>query len=36
VAGLAAPGIVITDPDCTHKTYPGFFDDLDHLCGASR
>jgi len=36
VAGLAAPGIVIQDPDCTSKTYPGFFDDLDRLCGAAR
>ena len=33
VAGLVSPGVVISDPDCTAKTYPGFFDDLDRLCG---
>jgi 3-phosphoshikimate 1-carboxyvinyltransferase len=31
IAGLAAPGIVIRDPDCTAKTYPGFFRDLENL-----
>ena len=36
VAGLASPGIVIADPDCTAKTYPGFFDDLERLCGDGR
>ncbi|MCH2210380.1 MAG: 3-phosphoshikimate 1-carboxyvinyltransferase [Fuerstiella sp.] len=30
--GLCAPGIEILDPECTGKTYPGFFDDLDSLC----
>lgn len=28
LAGLRIPGVVIRDPDCTSKTYPGFFDDL--------
>lgn len=31
LAGLVAPGVVIRDPGCTAKTYPGFFDDLDRL-----
>ncbi|MFQ5735190.1 MAG: 3-phosphoshikimate 1-carboxyvinyltransferase, partial [Planctomycetaceae bacterium] len=31
--GLRADGIQIADPDCTAKTYPRFFDDLDRLCG---
>ncbi len=30
--GLRVPGIRILDPDCTAKTYPHYFDDLDHLC----
>jgi 3-phosphoshikimate 1-carboxyvinyltransferase len=25
------PGVVIRDPGCTAKTYPGFFDDLKRL-----
>ena len=28
VAALRSPGIVIEDPGCTAKTYPGYFDDL--------
>jgi len=36
VAGLVSPGIVISNPGCTSKTYPGFFDDLDRLCGDGR
>ncbi|MCL2349441.1 MAG: 3-phosphoshikimate 1-carboxyvinyltransferase [Planctomycetaceae bacterium] len=31
VAGLKIPGVVIRDPDCTAKTYPGFFGDLDKI-----
>jgi 3-phosphoshikimate 1-carboxyvinyltransferase len=31
VAGLRVPGVVIEDPGCTGKTYPGFFQDLDAL-----
>jgi 3-phosphoshikimate 1-carboxyvinyltransferase len=31
--GLRAPGIVITDPGCTSKTYPQYFEDLARLCG---
>ncbi len=28
VAGARLPGVVIRDPGCVAKTYPGFFDDL--------
>lgn len=31
LAGLAIPGVVILDPDCTAKTYPEFFADLSRL-----
>ena len=34
--GLRVPGIVIADPDCTSKTYPRFFDDLETLCSDSK
>ena len=30
--GLRAEGICILDPECTGKTYPGFFEDLAALC----
>lgn len=33
--GLRTPGIVIADPDCTSKTYPLFYEDLDRLCAGS-
>ena len=33
LVGLAVPDIVILDPDCTKKTYPGFFSDLARLRG---
>ncbi len=36
VAGLRVPGIQIFDPDCTAKTYPNFFHDLDQLAIADR
>lgn len=29
--GLQVPGVVIRDPGCTSKTYPGFFRDLESL-----
>ncbi len=35
LVGLKVPGIVIADPDCTNKTYPHFFTDLEMLCGQS-
>ena len=31
LAGLKVPGVVIRDPGCTAKTYPGFFRDLESL-----
>jgi 3-phosphoshikimate 1-carboxyvinyltransferase len=31
VAGLAAPGIVIEDPECVGKTFPDFFEALGQL-----
>ena len=34
LVGLAADGIVIRDPDCTAKTYPGFWQDLSHFAGS--
>jgi len=35
LVGLRVPGVVILNPDCTQKTYPGFFDDLRRLCSLS-
>ena len=34
--GLKVPGIRIANPDCTAKTYPRFFNDLQALCDGSR
>jgi len=31
LVGLRIPGVRILDPECTGKTYPGFFDDLKRL-----
>jgi 3-phosphoshikimate 1-carboxyvinyltransferase len=31
LVGLRVPGVVIRDPDCTRKTYPEFFQDLERL-----
>ncbi|HZZ27332.1 MAG TPA: 3-phosphoshikimate 1-carboxyvinyltransferase [Pirellulales bacterium] len=31
LVGLKVPGVVIENPGCTGKTYPGFFDDLAKL-----
>ena len=36
VAGLRMPGIQIVDPDCTAKTYPHFFDDLESIANGAR
>ncbi len=33
LVGLRVPGVVILDPKCTEKTYPGFFGDLARLAG---
>jgi 3-phosphoshikimate 1-carboxyvinyltransferase len=32
LTGLRIPGVVINDPGCVAKTYPGFFADLDRMC----
>ena len=34
--GLRVPGILIADPECTSKTYPHYFEDLDELCAEFR
>jgi len=34
--GLRVPGIRIADPDCTSKTYPHYFKDLEQLCRTAR
>ena len=31
LVGLGTPGVIIRDPGCTAKTYPGFFEDLGDL-----
>ena len=31
LAGLRVDGVVINDPDCTAKTYPRYFEDLDRV-----
>ena len=33
LVGLATPGVIIKDPGCTAKTYPGYFTDLAALVG---
>jgi 3-phosphoshikimate 1-carboxyvinyltransferase len=35
LVGLRVPDVVIKDPGCTSKTYPGFFQDLQNLIDAS-
>ncbi len=32
LVGLRVPGVIISDPGCTAKTYPRFFRDLDSIC----
>lgn len=34
--GLRVPGVVIRNPGCTAKTYPGFFEDLRRVAGQSQ
>jgi 3-phosphoshikimate 1-carboxyvinyltransferase len=36
LVGLGGPAITITNPGCTAKTYPRFFQDLDRLRGSSQ
>jgi 3-phosphoshikimate 1-carboxyvinyltransferase len=33
VAGLRLPGVVILNPGCVSKSYPGFWNDLDRMSG---
>jgi 3-phosphoshikimate 1-carboxyvinyltransferase len=35
LVGLRQPGVVITNPGCTAKTYPTYFDDLAQLVASS-
>jgi 3-phosphoshikimate 1-carboxyvinyltransferase len=35
VVGLRLPGVVIMDPGCVSKSYPGFWDDLDQVSASS-
>jgi 3-phosphoshikimate 1-carboxyvinyltransferase len=32
LAGLRIDGVVITDPDCVTKTWPGYFEALEAMC----
>jgi 3-phosphoshikimate 1-carboxyvinyltransferase len=34
LVGLKQPGVVIRDPGCVAKTYPGFFADLARVTAA--
>jgi 3-phosphoshikimate 1-carboxyvinyltransferase len=36
LAGLRAAGVVIREPECTAKTYPDFFKDLESVVAPSR
>jgi 3-phosphoshikimate 1-carboxyvinyltransferase len=36
IAGLRVPGVKICDPQCTAKTYPAFFRDLERLAQRGR
>jgi 3-phosphoshikimate 1-carboxyvinyltransferase len=31
VAAVGAPGVVIKDPECVSKSFPGFFEKLESL-----
>lgn len=33
LVGLRVPGVVINDPACTGKTYPGYWQDMERLAG---
>jgi 3-phosphoshikimate 1-carboxyvinyltransferase len=36
IAGLRIPGVIILDPGCVAKTYPGFWGDLDRVRSLAR
>ena len=33
LVGLRVPGVVVNDPGCVAKTYPGYWRDLERACG---
>ena len=33
LVGLRVPGVIVNDPGCVAKTYPGFWRDLERACG---
>jgi len=33
VAGLRTPGVIVSDPGCVTKSYPGFWEDFERLGG---
>ena len=33
LVGLRVPGVVVRNPGCVAKTYPGFWQDLERLRG---
>jgi 3-phosphoshikimate 1-carboxyvinyltransferase len=35
LVGLRAEGIIVKDPACTAKTYPGYWEDLQRFCGST-
>jgi len=35
LVGLRVPGVVMSDPECTAKTYPRYFEDLEQLVAGS-
>ncbi|MGC8640733.1 MAG: 3-phosphoshikimate 1-carboxyvinyltransferase, partial [Isosphaeraceae bacterium] len=35
LAGLKIPGVIIENPGCVAKTYPGFWDDLEAVRSAT-
>lgn len=36
LVGLRQPGVVILDPGCVSKTYPGYFEDLEKVTATSK
>jgi 3-phosphoshikimate 1-carboxyvinyltransferase len=36
LAGLRVPGLIINDPDCVGKTFPGFFQLFEEAASANR
>jgi len=36
LVGLRIPNVVIVNPDCTQKTYPGFFSDLESVVATGK